>query len=236
MSENKFFAIQADQIHMKYGKKKVLKDISLQVHPGEVFGLLGPNGAGKSTLLSIIANVRRPSSGNVYLNGEHQSSPSVKNQIGYVPQEISLYPTLSAEENLLFWANIYRVENKKRKMEEILDFLSLTDVAKLPVYQYSSGMKRRLNIGISLIHNPDILILDEPTVGIDLSSKLIILNKILALKKTGKTFIYTTHHPDEPHKICDRIGVLKNGELQYTGKIENVLYFFNKKSIEEIMS
>jgi ABC-2 type transport system ATP-binding protein len=236
MSENKFIAIQTDHINMEYRKKKVLKDINLTVYQGEVFGLLGPNGAGKSTLLSIMANVLKPSSGNIFLLGDKNPKNSIQKTIGFVPQEIALYPTLSAKENLLFWANIYHVEDKKQKTEEILDFLSLSDVAKIAVNRYSSGMKRRLNIGISLIHNPDILILDEPTVGIDLDSKLIILNKILALKKTGKTFIVTTHNPDEPYKICDRVGILKKGELQYTGKIENILSFFNKKSLEEIMS
>lgn len=228
--------IKVEGVHKKLGKQQILKDINLQIAKGEIFGLLGPNGAGKSTLLSIIANILKPDKGTIFINNTKQSEFKNYQMIGYVPQEIALYPSLSAYDNLIFWANMYNLKNKKKLADEILEFLSLTDVAKKPVFNFSSGMKRRLNIGISLIHSPDIIILDEPTVGIDLASKTIILKKILELKKQGKTFIFTTHNPDEPYKICDKIGVLKEQGIQHVGRLENVLSFYNKKSIEDLMT
>ncbi len=228
--------IKVEGVHKKLGKQQILKDINLQIAKGEIFGLLGPNGAGKSTLLSIITNILKPDKGTIFINNKKQSEFKNYKMIGYVPQEIALYPSLSAYDNLIFWANMYNLKNKKKLAYEILEFLSLTDVAKKPVFNFSSGMKRRLNIGISLIHSPDIIILDEPTVGIDLASKTIILKKILELKKQGKTFIFTTHNPDEPYKICDKIGVLKEQRIQHVGRLENVLAFYNKKSIEDLMT
>lgn len=228
--------IKVEGVHKKLGKQQILKDINLQIEKGEIFGLLGPNGAGKSTLLSIIANILKPDKGTIFINNTKQSEFKNYQIIGYVPQEIALYPSLSAYDNLIFWANMYSLKNKKELAYEILEFLSLTDVAKKPVFNFSSGMKRRLNIGISLIHNPDIIILDEPTVGIDLASKTIILKKILELKKQGKTFIFTTHNPDEPYKICDKIGVLQEQRIQHVGRLENILALYNKKSIEDLMT
>lgn len=228
--------IEVDGVSKKLGKKYVLKNISFSIEKGEILGLLGPNGAGKSTLLYIIANILKPNTGNIFINGKKHNELKKLNTIGFVPQEIALYPSLTAYDNLAFWANMYNLKNKKEKIYETLDFICLTDVAKTPVFKFSSGMKRRLNIGVSLIHNPDIIILDEPTVGIDLASKSIILKKILALKKMGKTFIFTTHNPDEPYKICDKIGVLKEQTIQQIGNLENILSLYNKESIEALMT
>lgn len=226
--DNGKYALTLHDISMSFGKKEILKNINLEINEGEVFGMLGPNGAGKSTLFSIMASILKPKLGTIWVK------EGLK--IGYVPQEIALYQSLSAYDNLQFWANVYGIDNKKERIYTLLDFLNLTEVAHNNVFKFSTGMKRRLNIGVALIHNPDIIIMDEPTVGIDLHSKLLVLEEITKLKEYGKTFIYTTHNPDEPEKICDRIGLLRDGFLEGIGSIDEMKKKFGKNSIEELMS
>lgn len=236
MTSDASIAIQLKDISMQFGKKTILQNIHLNILRGEIFGLLGPNGAGKSTLISIIAGILKPTSGSVSIHGLDTFKYHRDHRIGYIPQEISLFQSLSVQDNLAFWANLYRLSDKKKKIDEVIDFFQLNALSKQPVYTLSSGMKRRLNLGVALLHNPDIMLMDEPTVGIDLSSRTLILNRILALKKLGKTFLFTTHHPDEPYKICDKIGMLKDKTIQYTGRLENVLQFYQLKSIEQLMA
>lgn len=220
-------ALTVENVSLYYGKKEILKNINLGIYKGEVFGLLGPNGAGKSSLLSVLCALLRPQKGRIYVG--HQLT------LGYVPQEIALYPELSAYDNLAFWGSVYRVPHKKERIHSLLEFLELSQFKKTPVYKVSVGIKRRLNIAVALLHDPDIMIMDEPTVGIDLNSKLMMLDEIKKLKSLGKTFVYTTHHVDEPEKICDRIGILKNGMLEAVGTIEDLKKDFGKNAIEDLM-
>ena len=226
MDTNKII-LSLENVGLSYGKKEILKDVSLKILQGEVFGILGPNGVGKSTLLSILAGILKPKAGKI----------SIKEglTIGYVPQEIALYSALSAFDNLLFFAAIYGIRNKKERVQSLLDFLDLAKISKTPLAKLSIGMKRRINIGAALLHDPDIIVMDEPTVGIDLSSKRVILEEINRLKEQGKTFVFTTHHPDEPEKICNRIGLLKNGILEACGSIKEVKEITGKNTLEELM-
>jgi ABC-2 type transport system ATP-binding protein len=226
--ESKSFALSVQNVFMKYGKKEILKDVSFKVFEGEVLGLLGPNGAGKTTLLSIIASIFKPSKGEILLKGGFK--------LGYVPQEIALYQSLSAFDNMAFWSDVYGIKNKKEIIMSLLELLNLSNVAFEKVYKFSTGMKRRLNIGIALIHNPEIIIMDEPTVGIDLDSKLLVIDYIKKLKSQGKSFIYTTHNPDEPERLCDRIGLLIDGALAGIGTFDDLKRKFHKNSIEDFMS
>ncbi len=219
------------------GLKKYFKDvkavdgIDFNVKEGEIIGLLGPNGAGKSTTISMISTLIKPNSGSIYYNGEDiiKKPKAIQQDLGFVPQEVALYPTLSGLENLKFWGKIYGLKGNKlnQKIEEISEIIGITDRLKHKVEKYSGGMKRRLNIGAALLHEPKIIILDEPTVGIDPQSRNHILNSVKEINKKGSTVIYTTHYMEEAETLCNRICIMDRGKMIASGTKDELLDLIN---------
>ncbi|MFS0863600.1 ABC transporter ATP-binding protein [Fredinandcohnia sp. 179-A 10B2 NHS] len=213
--------LAVENIKKSYGKKEVIHGITFSVKKGESFGLLGPNGAGKSTTISMISGLQSIDSGDITINGVSVKKEPMKSKklIGVVPQDIALYPTISAMENLVFWGKMYGLSGKhaKQKAKEVLEIVGLTDRAKDKVGTFSGGMKRRVNIGAALMHNPELLIMDEPTVGIDPQSRNHILETVKMLNKQGMTVIYTSHYMEEVDFLCERIGIVDGGNVIATG-------------------
>ncbi|MCY7781237.1 MULTISPECIES: linearmycin resistance ATP-binding protein LnrL [unclassified Bacillus (in: firmicutes)] len=209
--------LQAENIKKAYGKKTIVKGISFSLQKGESFGLLGPNGAGKSTTISMISGLVPHDSGRITVGGYviGKETAKAKQKIGVVPQEIALYPTLTAIENLMFWGKMYGLSHgeAKKRSAEVLEYVGLTERAKDKIETFSGGMKRRINIGAALMHKPELLIMDEPTVGIDPQSRNHILETVKQLNETGMTVIYTSHYMEEVEYLCDRIGIIDRGEM-----------------------
>ncbi len=205
------------QLTKDYDANHALRGISFSIPQGEIFGLLGPNGAGKSTTISILAGLIPPTAGQISIKGLDLSRnmKAAKAHIGLVPQDIALYPTLSAWDNLIFWGQIYGLRGKllKQRISEVLDIVQLTDRAHEPVNNYSGGMKRRINLAIGLLHRPDILFLDEPTVGVDPQSRNAIFESVEALNRAGLTVIYTTHYMEEAERLCQRVAIIDHGQI-----------------------
>jgi ABC-2 type transport system ATP-binding protein len=206
-----------NDIKKSFNQKEVVRGVSFSVSKGESFGLLGPNGAGKSTIISMICGLLTYDDGDVTVEGiSVKKKPlDVKKKIGVVPQEIALYPTMSAKENLLFWGEMYGLSSKhaKKRVDEVLEYVGLRDRAKDKIETFSGGMKRRINIGASLMHEPELLIMDEPTVGIDPQSRNHILETVKMLNQNGMTVIYTSHYMEEVEFLCNRIGIVDQGKM-----------------------
>jgi ABC-2 type transport system ATP-binding protein len=219
MSES--VAIQVRDLHKDFGEVYAVQGIDFDVQGGEIFGLLGPNGAGKSTTISMISGLLKPNRGEITVVGHDvdKAPMQAKAAIGVVPQEIALYEDLSARENLTFWGKMYGLRGAplKKRVDEILDVVGLTDRQKGRVGKYSGGMKRRLNIGIALLHKPDVVIMDEPTVGIDPQSRRKILDSVKELNQQGMTVLYTTHYMEEAQELSDHIAIMDHGKLIATG-------------------
>ncbi|WCN37991.1 ABC transporter ATP-binding protein [Aneurinibacillus uraniidurans] len=207
-----------------YKKRPVLNGLSAEIAAGELFGLTGENGAGKSTLLSILASVLPPDEGEIWIGGQsvRQQGNEVKRLVGYVPQEIALYPTLSGEANLMFWGRMYGLRGRKltERVAEALATVQMEDRCHDKISAYSGGMKRRINLAAALLHNPRVLILDEPTAGVDTASRHHIMDVLKERSRQGVTIVYTSHHMEEI-MACDRIGVLKDGILAVSGTAGN---------------
>jgi len=212
---------------------KAVDDLSFSIENKEIFGLLGPNGAGKSTTISMISTLIRPDSGDIlYKYMSILQDPSIiQRELGLVPQDIALYPTLSGYNNLKFWGHVYGIRGKalSNRIEEIGELIGLSDRLKDRVDKYSGGMKRRLNIGVALIHKPKILIMDEPTVGIDPQSRNHILNTVKMLNKEGMTIIYTSHYMEEVEELCDRICIMDKGKFLAQGTKNELIKLVNGK-------
>ena len=191
--------------------------ISFEISEGEIFSLLGPNGAGKSTTIAMLSCLLAPSGGDARIVGRSITSEpqAVKEAIGVVPQDIALYPDLSARENLIFWAKMYGLSGQqlRARVDEVLELISLVDRQKDRLEKLSGGMKRRVNLGVALLHRPRVLYLDEPTVGIDPQGRRAILDGILALRERGMTILYTTHYMAEAQELSDRIGIVDHGKM-----------------------
>ncbi|MFJ7830823.1 ABC transporter ATP-binding protein [Peribacillus sp. NPDC097284] len=231
-----------NNIVKRYGDNLLLDDVSLQIGKGEIFGLLGSNGAGKSTLISILATVLQPSSGNIRINGLDlkKQTKQVRQLIGFVPQDIALWDEFTVKENLRFWSKFVNGKVTEERLLELCDAVQLEDKWDERVSSLSGGMKRKLNIAVSLIHDPDILLMDEPTVGIDLQSKLEINQYVKRLAEQGKTIVYITHDMSEIVKLCDRIGVLQKGVMKFTGTLKQAAESFREMGyynigIEEVV-
>jgi ABC-2 type transport system ATP-binding protein len=201
----------------QFGELTAVDDVSFTVAHGETYGLLGPNGAGKTTTISMIAGLLRATSGQVHVLGSEitPAANRAKGAIGLVPQDIALYPDLSALENLTFFGKLQGLSGKqlKERVDVVLDVVGLTDRAKDRIDTYSGGMKRRANIAVGMLHEPTLLILDEPTVGVDPQSRNSILESVDALGASGMAVIYTTHYMEEAERLCDRIGIIDEGKL-----------------------
>jgi ABC-2 type transport system ATP-binding protein len=213
--------IEVKGLSKRYGRVGVLDNLCFEIHKGEIFGLFGPNGAGKSTFISIIATLIRPTAGDILVNGVSVADQParVKPFIGFVPQDIALYPALTGLDNLDFWAGIYGLRGslKKERIAEAVALSRLGDRIRDRVSRYSGGMKRRLNISVSLLHHPEIIIMDEPTVGVDIQSRRVIMDALASLKNEGRTIIFTSHYTDELETLCDRITVMDKGKILALG-------------------
>ncbi len=210
-------AIEVQDLYKSFDEVQAVQGISFTVRSGEIFSLLGPNGAGKSTTISMLSCLLEPDQGDAEVMGYSilTDSMQVKEAIGVIPQDIALYPDLSARENLLFWGRMYGLkgEELRGRVDEVLEVLGLTERQKDRVDKYSGGMKRRLNIGVALLHQPDVVIMDEPTVGIDPQSRRSILDNVQQLNKEGMTVLYTTHYMEEAQELSDHIAIMDFGEI-----------------------
>jgi ABC-2 type transport system ATP-binding protein len=208
--------IRFDNIKKSFGKTIAVNGMSFEIMPHEVFGLLGPNGAGKTTTVNMTVGLIKPDSGTVEFIGlGSPKDPKVRTKIGVSPQTLSLYDELSAKENLECFGKLYGLNNEKlqERVAWSLNFVGLTERKDDRVKTYSGGMKRRLNLAVALVHNPEYLILDEPTVGVDPQSRNAIFENIEQLKKNGCAIIYTTHYMEEAQRLCNRVGIMDNGKL-----------------------
>ena len=215
--------IHVETLSKSYGPLRAVDEISFEVQKGELFGLLGPNGAGKTTTISMICGLLKPDAGTVILNGlDIQESPiQVRQQMGVVPQEVAVYEELSCRENLRFWGNLYGLAGAalQKATDEILERVGLADRAKDKVKKFSGGMKRRLNMAIGLIHKPSIVLLDEPTVGIDPQARINILDVVREIAAAGTTILYTTHYLEEAEDLCDRVAIMDHGKILALGTV-----------------
>ncbi len=215
--------LNIEKLNKSYGKRQVLQDLTLHIQHGEIYGLLGPNGAGKTTTINILCNLLTSDSGTIKINGQPVSE-ATKKLIGVAPQENLLYKTLSCEENLNFYARIYglNAQQRRQQVQVSLAAVNLSDRAKSPVETLSGGMQRRLNIAVALVHQPKLVILDEPTTGLDIEARYEIWDLIRRLKNQGITILLTTHLLDEAERLCERIGILKGGHLVAEGNLEEL--------------
>jgi linearmycin/streptolysin S transport system ATP-binding protein len=204
-------------LRKRYGEIQAVDGVSFSIKRGETYGLLGPNGAGKTTTISMVAGLLAHDEGEVIIGGQPMTTHStgLKASIGYVPQEIAIYPDLSARENLVFFARLYGMSGSdaRARATEVLQTIGLSDRAGDQTKNYSGGMKRRLNIGVGLLHQPKLLILDEPTVGVDPQSRNAILQSVEELSSAGMAVLYTTHYMEEAERLCDRVGIIDRGQI-----------------------
>ncbi|MBB5082727.1 ABC transporter ATP-binding protein [Nonomuraea endophytica] len=205
----------------RYGDVVAVRDVGFSIAPGEAYGLLGPNGAGKTTTISMLVGLLRPDSGGVTVGGVDLGREPLraKAKIGYVPQEIALYPELTGRENLRFFGRLFGLPRKQLagRVAEVLELVGLTDRADGKLDTYSGGMKRRINIGAALLHRPEILILDEPTVGVDPQSRKAILDGVEHLVAEGMALLYTSHYMEEVERVCDRVAIIDHGQIVAEG-------------------
>ncbi|MCF6278083.1 MAG: ABC transporter ATP-binding protein, partial [Anaerolineales bacterium] len=220
------FVLKAQDLRKTFGDVDAVRGISFEIAQGEIYSLLGPNGAGKTTTISMLTGLLSPTGGDAMINGYSvcKDVKRVKEVIGVVPQEIALYPTITARENLVFWGKMAGLRGKRlaRRVEAGLEISGLADRAKDKVETFSGGMKRRLNIAVGLLHEPKIIFMDEPTVGIDPQSRRRILDTVKALNEQGMAVLYTTHYMEEAEELSDRIGIVDHGELIAQGTQEEL--------------
>jgi ABC-2 type transport system ATP-binding protein len=214
-------AIEVQNLHKAFGERQAVQGIDFSVEKGEIFSLLGPNGAGKTTTLSMLSCLLRPDQGDALVMGHsiRTDQLGVKSSLGVVPQEIALYEDMSARENLTFWGKMYGLRGAplRTRVDEVLEIIGLSDRAGEYIKKYSGGMKRRVNIGVALLHKPQVIYMDEPTVGIDPQSRRNILDSVVALKSQGMTVLYTTHYMEEAQELSDHIAIMDNGKMIASG-------------------
>jgi len=241
-------AIQTQDLHKDFGEVYAVKSLDFEIRRGEVFSLLGPNGAGKSTTISMISGLLKPTQGDAFILGHSitKEAQTAKAAMGVVPQEIALYEDLSARENLMFWGKMYNLRGGalKKRVNQVLEIIGLSERQKGRVEKFSGGMKRRLNIGIALLHEPDIIIMDEPTVGIDPQSRRKILDSVMELNQQGMTVLYTTHYMEEAQELSDHIAIMDQGEIiangthaelvKIVGELDRIELSINKESAQVI--
>lgn len=232
-----------DGLTKKYDNKTVVDHISLDIEEGEIFGLLGPNGAGKSTTMNMVCSIKKPTMGNIQLFGfdTKKDMNKMKAKLGYIPQELAIHGNLKAWENVELFTSLYGLKGKelKQAVEESLRFVGLEDKREGFAKNFSGGMKRRLNIACALGHKPELLIFDEPTVGIDPQSRNFILEKIRETNKAGATVIYTSHYMEEIEAICTRVAIMDNGKIIAIGTKEELVKMVSDQpcdsmSLEEV--
>jgi ABC-2 type transport system ATP-binding protein len=231
-------ALRVAGLTKSYGTTTAVSGLNFDIHEGEIFGLLGPNGAGKTTTIAMLATQRAPSSGDATLFGHsaRRNPYLVRQMIGFAPQEVSLYPALTAVENLQFFGRIYGVRESelRERIDELLALVGLDTHRNDQVSIFSGGMKRRLNLAVSLVHRPKLILLDEPTAGVDPQSREQILKIIEGLRDDGNAILYTTHYMEEAERICDRLGILSEGKLVAAGTLEELLSGLEFAEIVEV--
>ena len=242
--------LKVNNLVKKYGDFAAVNGISFDIKEGEIFSLLGPNGAGKTTTISMLSTLIAPTSGDATIASHSitKDPMGVKQVIGVVPQELALYDDLTAQENLVFWGQMYGLSGKSlnQRVGEVLEQIGLTEKAKNRVKTYSGGMKRRVNIGVGLLHKPRLLFMDEPTVGIDPQSRRAILDTVKDLNRQGMTVLYTTHYMEEAQELSDRVGIIDYGELialgtqkeltQQVGETETLLLHIGENDDAETLA
>lgn len=231
-------AIQAINLKKSYGSLLAVNQVSFSVNQGEIFSLLGPNGAGKSTTISMLSGLIKPDEGDATIMGHSiLTNPSqAKATLGVVPQDIALYPDLSARENLTFWGRMYDLHGSvlKQRVDEVLDIIGLTSRQKDRIGTYSGGMKRRVNIGAALLHHPRVIIMDEPTVGIDPQSRRHILDNVKELNRQGMTVLYTTHYMEEAEELSDHIAIIDQGRIVSYGTHQELIRLVGEQTRIEL--
>lgn len=229
--------LQARSLAKTYGTRRVVDDVSLDLVPGRVLGLLGPNGAGKSTVVSMLCGLLTPDSGTLYLDGQaldprdEAQARRLKARIGLVPQDLALYEDLSARANLELFGALYGLDRatRRRRADEALQLVGLADRTGDKPATFSGGMKRRLNIACALVHDPDILLFDEPTVGVDPQSRNAIFDALRVLQQRGKALLYTTHYMEEAERLCDRIVIVDQGRVLAADTLDGLLQRLNSQ-------
>ena len=209
--------LHCEGLHKRYGERHAVDGVGFEIAPGETYGLLGPNGAGKTTTISMICGILARDSGEIDVAGRPMDpgATAVKGFIGYVPQDLAIYPDLTARENMTFFGQLYGMAGRtlRDRIDAVLEVIDLTDRANERTERFSGGMKRRLNIGIGLLHEPRLLVLDEPTVGVDPQSRNAILTSVERLSAEGMGILYTTHYMEEAERLCDRVGIIDQGRI-----------------------
>jgi ABC-2 type transport system ATP-binding protein len=227
--------IKVEGLRKQFGDTVAVDGVSFTAETGAIFGLLGPNGAGKSTTIGCISGLLAPDAGHTSVMGHdlQRDGKAAKAMLGVVPQELALYEEISARENLSYWGGAYglRGARLKERVAEVLDLVELSDRAKEPVKNFSGGMKRRLNFGCGLVHEPRVLLLDEPTVGVDPQSRVRLLELVRSQADAGLCVLYTTHYMDEAEKLCDRLAIVDHGRLIAEGKLEELRAMMEERDI-----
>jgi len=226
--------IHIDNLHKRFGEIQAVDGVSFDVARGQVFGLLGPNGAGKTTTINMLVGVLKPDAGTVEINGEGAPTcPSIRARIGNAPQALAIYDELTPEENLRFFGRLYGLcgARLKTRVAECLEFVGLTDRRKSRVSSLSGGMKRRLNLACGIVHEPPVLLLDEPTVGVDPQSRNLIFEKIEQLRDTDVCIVYTTHYMEEAQRLCDRVAIIDHGKILAEGTVSELLDRYGDRAV-----
>ncbi len=229
-------AVRATRLRKSFGSIVAVDGVSFTVAAGEVFGLLGPNGAGKSTTLALLAGLLRPDAGGAEIDGlPDPTRPEVRRRLGVAPQALALYEELTGEENLRFFGQLYGLRGPllRERVGGGLELAGLTDRRRDRVETYSGGMQRRLNLACALVHDPRVLFLDEPTVGVDPQSRNLLFERIEALHAEGRTVLYTTHYMEEAQRLCDRVAILDHGRILALDTVEGLIAAHGGKSVVE---
>ena len=215
--------LEVKNLRKEFGDLTAVDGISFEIQEGEIFGFLGPNGAGKTTSISMICGLLSPTAGEVFVEGVSilKNPREVKKRLGVVPQDVAIYEELSARENLSFWGGIFGIGGSKlrSRVDELLEQVGLEDRAKEPTKNFSGGMKRRLNLALGLVHDPKLILLDEPTVGIAPQARRNILDVVKSIVAGGRTVLFTTHYLEEAEELCDRLAIIDHGKILSQGTV-----------------
>lgn len=227
--------IHVEHLRKQYGETVAVDDVTFAAETGRIFGLLGPNGAGKSTTIGCISGLLKPSAGRITVLGHDVVTDSInaRRELGIVPQELALYEELGARENLAYWGAAYGLggDALKRRVIEVLEIIGLADRATEPVKRYSGGMKRRLNFGCGVVHRPKVLLLDEPTVGVDPQSRVRLLDLVRHQAGSGTCVLYTTHYMEEAQDLCDRLAIIDHGKLLVIGTLDELRSLMGERDL-----